>query len=309
MDNVQSVSRVMPPQVPSQPPGGVIPHFIDRKLDFLLQARATYGDIFRIDMAGTEVVIFGHPRHLQHILVDHARNYSGKGGPRAFRTVSAVVMKNGLATVDSADDLWRQQRKAIQPHLHRRQLDPLADLMVAIIERGIAKWDDTIVPGQPFDVEPGLTHIAMNILVKTMFGTELEPDEVIRFSDRIRNVLDSIWLDLMDTASCEETLPAREHRYQEDLTVIDQMLARLVESRFQEAERGDDLITMLWQLVGMDGISRDQFRDEALSTLIAGYESTAASMSFAFMLLTQHPDVMQNLQTEIDTVLQTRRPT
>jgi len=312
IDNASpTTSKKTPPKVPSQPPVGVVPQLVEKQLDFLLDAQAQYGDIFTIDLAGTEVLVLGHPRHAQHVLVKNARNYRSKGGLTAFRTMSYLLMKNGLATIDTAEGLWKQQRRAIQPHFHRKYMTQLTELMVETIEETLSLWDSPEFLTGPVDIEPNLTRCVVNIVVKAFFGTELAAEEADQLVCSIRNILDTVWLGIMAEKSPSGVPIIEQSQYEQEINFVHKMVSKMIERRLQRPYADDDLMTALWQMVNSSGdkMTTDQLHDEGISTLVAGYESVAVAVCFALDLLTKNPSAMQKLQTEIDTVLGNRKPT
>ena len=100
-----------PPSVKGFPIIGAIPQLVREQVDFLENARARYGDIYTLNLAATSMVMLNHPDHAQHVMIDHARNYS-KGGP--IWDAVRGVLGNGL--VVSEGDFWLRQRRMIQPH-------------------------------------------------------------------------------------------------------------------------------------------------------------------------------------------------
>src|SRR5258706_13054835 len=103
------------PQTPGLPLIGSIPNVLRQQIDFLTQAQEQQGDIYKIDLGVTSIVMLGHPEYAQYVLRDNVKNFR-KGGPMwdSVRT----MLGNGL--VVSEGDIWMRQRRMMQPQFHRQ---------------------------------------------------------------------------------------------------------------------------------------------------------------------------------------------
>src|SRR5262245_34709709 len=151
-----TAARPLPPSTSGLPLLGVLPAFLRRPFDFLLEARARYGDIYTLDLGVTKAIILNHPRHIQHVFIDNARNYYKGGGLwEAARKVSG----NGLAV--SEGDFWLRQRRLLQPQFHRKRLAALVDAMVEAAAESLNHWERFADTGRPFDLLPAFREITM----------------------------------------------------------------------------------------------------------------------------------------------------
>ena len=124
-----TISATPLPTVRGLPMVGSLPQLLRNPFHFVEQTRATYGDIYKLHLGPTEMVVLNHPRHAQYILRDNVQNYR-KGGA-IWRFVQALI-GNGLPA--SEGDFWLRQRRMMQPQFHRQRLAALTDLMIEAIE-------------------------------------------------------------------------------------------------------------------------------------------------------------------------------
>ncbi|MBX2997672.1 MAG: cytochrome P450 [Caldilineaceae bacterium] len=297
----------LPPTVGGMPLIGALPRLIKGKFDFLEAARQKEGDIYRLDLGFADAIVLCHPRHAQHVLLDNMKNYA-KGG--AMWDSVRTMLGNGLPVSEGA--FWRRQRRMIQPAFHHQRLMAIADQMVAAIDESLERWEPYAQSGEPIDVAQAFTHMTMNVLVRTMFGSELKAGEAEAVGAELTYAIDFM-LRAMMTNSLPAWMPVPGRaRYQQAIRVIDEVVFNVIERGRQEKGAGDNMLSMLLEMVDEESGERmtdAELRDEAVSLFLAGYETTSVAMSWALHFMTQQPEIRQRLQQEVDTVLGERKPT
>jgi cytochrome P450 len=298
-----------PPAIKGWPVAGAVPHLLRDPLGFLTQARATYGDIYRLNLGFTDMVVLNHPRHAQHVLRDSARKY-GKGGE--ILEFARTFLGNGVFL--SEGDFWLRQRRIMQPQFHRQQLAALTAMMVKTIDEVLASWAPAATTGKPFVMLPALSQLTMRTAVTTMFGAAVTEQEIDRIAKELQFMLGYILLGAV-TQHLPAWLPAPgRRRYQQTLANYDQLIYRIIaEGRQQQAQaqQGNQLLALLLNAVDEEtgeSMTDRQLRDEVATLFLAGYETTSLALSWTIELLAHHPDVLARLQAEIDQVLGGRLP-
>jgi cytochrome P450 len=300
------LARPTPPKVRGLPLLGVLPALIKRQFDFLLEARARYGDIYTLDLGLSKLVVLNQPRHAEYIFRDNIRNY-GKSGA-LWESVRTLV-GNGL--VVSEGEFWLRQRRMMQPQFHRKRLAALTELMVEAIDAELATWSSAAASGAPLDLPPALSRITMKVIVRTLFGTGLSSQEANEVSTEMAFVLDYIFKAIL-TSSLPKWLPIPgARRYERAIRKIDSILFDVIARTRQAGDSADNLIGMLLHMVDDETgeqMTDQQLRDEAITLFLAGYETTSVALSWAYELLTRHPEVMARLTAEVNAVLGDRLP-
>jgi cytochrome P450 len=297
-----------PPKTRGLPIIGSIPAVLKEQVDFLAHAREEYGDVYTLNLGMMQIVIANRPEHAQHILRDHAKNYS-KGG-QMWDAVRALV-GNGL--VLSEGDFWLRQRRMMQPYFHRQQLGKMADLTISAIEDGMKDWGSFAGTGDAMNFASAFSAITMKVIMKTTFGGDIAEEEIEEMSREITYALDFI-LPNMVTMKIPGWVPVPgRKRNQEAIEKIDAFIYRIIEKRRNEKEPGGDLLSMMIQMVDDETnaeMTNQQIRDEAITLFAAGYETTALTLAWVVHYLTQQPQIADKLYTEIDQVLpQNAHPT
>ncbi|MCK9894105.1 cytochrome P450 [Frankia sp. AgB32] len=247
------------------------------------------------------------------VLVSGHRAYA-KGavrrGPGARRTVVqplALLLGEGLLT--SSGDVHRSQRRLMQPLFHKQRIASYVDTFAATAEETAAGWRD----GQHLDVHAEMTEMTLAIVTRTLFGVDLDS----QFADIIRTALDQAMpaarRATMPGFTTLERLPLGGSRRRREATAaMDLAIHEMIAARRATGATGDDLLSLLLAARDADTgapMSDTQIRDEALTLLLAGHETTANALAWTFHLLGGEPEVLATLRDELDEVLGERRAT
>ncbi|MBI3959567.1 MAG: cytochrome P450 [Chloroflexi bacterium] len=291
------------PSVPNRPPGPGFSIPGQRLLAFrrdptgLLTGLAqTYGDIVQFRFAGQTAFLLNHPDFIQQVLVTEHSNFT-KG--RALHRMR-LVLGHGLLTSEGSDH--QQARRLVQPVFHHERIADYAATMAAEAERTGATWRN----GATFDVAKAMNHLTLRIVGRTLFGADLAGQE-----ERIAAVLDDLFV-LSDPvhlllAPLLAWLPtATARRFHESKEFFDRLIYGLIDERRQSGPGQGDLLDML--LASVDEETGrppdDQFiRDQALTLLLAGHETTANALTWCWHLLAAHPQSEARLHEEVGRVL------
>jgi cytochrome P450 len=267
-------------------------------LGFLLQCVRDYGDVVHVRFPPWSMVLLANPRDVRHVLQDNHKNY-WKGN--LFGKLKRVA---GEGLVFSDGDLWRRQRQLAQPAFHRQRIAALADMMTATTAELLARWDAPGATTRPLDVAAEMSHLTLAIVTRALFGTDLGEDE----DDFCRAVTGGMTYanHLMNHLFTPPLfVPTRANlRGRRAIAGIDRVVWKVVERRRREGGDRGDLLTML--LGAMDD---RQLRDEVVTFMVAGHETTAMSLAWTWHLLSGHPAVERRLHAELETVLGSRPPT
>jgi cytochrome P450 len=219
----------------------------------------------------------------------------GEGG----RTVSPIVGERSFMLSDEEEH--RVGRKAVVSALSAHAVEQHADMVARAAERALGDWPTD----QAVALHPRLLSLTLEVILRTIAGQFEGP-----LDDRLRLLHDRVLEMLSVTASpmfVEPRLrrgPGRPiwERFLRCMTEVDGLLAELIESASRREGRSDDMVGLLSGLRGAGGrpASRGEVRDNLMSLILAGHETTAAQLSWAFQLLAHAPGVCARLTREVD---------
>ena len=274
-------------------------------LGFLLRMAADYGDVARYRLGNVAFHQVNHPDGAQRILQDNYHNYI-KGD---LFDILRQFAGHGLFT--SEGDLWLRQRRLMQPAFHRRRIAGFGKIMTGRTLDMLSRWQGRPDPDRPLDIAEQMTGLTMAIIAETMFGAHVE-EEIRRVSQAIGVLLADI--NFRFTVPFYPSLrwpTLRNRRALAAMQTIDAVVQGIVDARRRSGEERDDLLAMLMEATDEEtgqGMSDKQLRDEVVTIFVAGHETTAVTLTWAFGLLAQHPDAETRLHAEVDQALAGRPP-
>jgi cytochrome P450 len=291
-----------PPGPRGLPPLGIAVDLLARGLlPPLEDAWRRYGDAVRIPLGTEEVLLFCDPDHVHHVLVANRWNYV-KGV--TFDNVR-LLTGNGLLTSDG--ELWQKQRQHLQPGFHARRVDVMAQGFVAPATALADEWARR-APGAAVDVLTEMKKLTFRIATTSLFRFDIGDDAMRAvasafhaIAQRFTRVLFAppLWVPTPDNL-----------RLKRALRTLSGVIADLVEKRRRQPE--DDVVTMMLGARDPDSgapMPERQLYDEIVTLFLAGYETTAVTLTWTFALLAMNPEVEHRLIDELREVLGDRAPT
>lgn len=285
---------------------GVIPQLRANTLGFLGQVVKTYGDFVPMRMFMSTAYLLNHPKHIEHVLQTNYRNYRKTKMMDKFKP----ILGEGLFI--SEDELWTRQRKLVQPSFHRQRVEAMGATMISVINDHVRMWDGFAATGEEVNLSLDMSYLALEVALRTMFGNSLPREEANAISEALHVANEITAKRLWEMTRLSEFLPTRETRaYNGAAQTLDRIVSRIINERRKSDVRQDDLLGVLIDARDADtdeAMSDKQLRDEVLTLLLSGHETTAVALSWAFLLLAQNPAVLERLRDEADTVLAGREP-
>lgn len=261
---------------------------------FFLQLTRDYGDVVQYRATPEPAFLLNHPDFVKHVLVSNGRNYSKE--THLNKHMLQAVTGQGLLT--SENPLWRKQRRLIQPFFHRSFLANFADVMVAATQEMLARIAGYAAQNRPFDIANEMMTLTLNIVSSALFGYDVHARSAA-IGEAVNTMI--------------EIAKPKRPRFQEALAVLDEIVFELLRRRRERpSTTQNDLLDLLIQAryeESGEGMSDQQIRDEVMSLLIAGHETTANTLSWLWFLLAQQPEVVDKIEAEVDGVLNGRIPT
>jgi len=270
--------------------------FAAEPLPMLLESYERFGPIFTLRLFHGNVVFMLGPEANHYVTVSHASNFTWRESH--FRDLIGL-MGDGLLTIDG--DFHRRSRLIMLPAFHREHIAE----SVEIIEEETGRALDAFTPGETLDVYAWTRHLALRVAMRALFG--LDPD-----GPRARAIdAAGLFEEALSFYSSDYFLRVLRGpgspwaRLQRAARKLDVLIYDEITRRRGSGERGSDILSLLLDAEDEDGnrLTDVQIRDEVMTLMFAGHDTTTSTVSFMFYELARHPDVVARLLSEQDAML------
>ncbi len=263
------------------------------------------GDYIRLRaLPGYWYYLLADPAAIEYVLHTNQKNYRK---PDMFNNSVSLLAGNGI--LSSEGDFWRRQRRLIQPAFLRNTVAGFAPRMIESIDEFIGEWERT-VDGRTIDVVPEMMRLGLRIASRTLFSTDIsgQADSIGR---AYRTAFEYVSMKLNGRFLPPLWMPTPlNRRFRAAKALLDRVVLELIASRRNQPARGDVLDRLLAAQDEQSGVgmSDEQLKDEAITVLTAGHETAGTALSWAWYLLSTHPDQQQALAEQVRGHLQGRLP-
>ena len=264
-------------------------------LGFLDELRGTGPALVNADVGiGPSLTIVTEPSLVRQVLVDDDERYR-RPDIQAGRTIQ--LTQTGL--IDSEGALWEAQRKRLMSLFTPGRLEDYADTIAEVVTDITADWND----GHTVDLYDAMTRITVRVIARALFSTALSRAEVDRFITA--NATIGREFELSPVGVLRQVLPTRAStEYRDAVTTLHEWAEELIETRRAMTDPPDDLVTTMLRADRDPEVDlpENQIRDEVLTFLFAGHETTALALTYTLWFLGQHSAVADRVRTEVQGV-------
>ncbi|WP_233581448.1 cytochrome P450 [Acidipila sp. EB88] len=268
-------------------------------LPFMAGSAQRFGDLLHYRAAGRHIFQCNHPELVQEMLVQHARHHD-RG---IVMQKAQLVLGQGL--LSSEDPHHMRQRRLAQPAFHRDRIAAYGRIIGDYAAHTTFAWRS----GETRDLHDDMQLLSLRIVGKTLFNSELEAVN-LRIARAIEAFMSFLPLAFLPASELLYKLPLpMMNRIRQSRRDLDELIYGLIAERRADNQDRGDLLSMLISAQdteeGTGSMSDEQVRDECVTALLAGNETTANGLSFALWLIAQHPEAQQQLQAEASAALAT----
>ena len=262
-----------------------------------------YGDVVRLKLGPVPAILFVHHEHLEQLLLSKASSF---GPSRLIAGIGKMVFGSGLVT--SKGNLWLRRRRMAAPAFTPKRVEAYSKIMSDAVERHLDRWKD----GDTRLLQVDTMHLSLEVVARALFGASVEQAEtevtdavgllLKGYSKRIKG-----GLPIPDWVPLPATLEMKR-----GVRKLEKIVYEIVEQRRAGQNDESDFLGMLLAARDVEdgkGLDDDAIRDEVITAVIGGQESTALGMGWSIYMLGQHRDVQDRVRAEVLEVIGSRRPT
>jgi cytochrome P450 len=260
-------------------------------LPLLLRCRERFGPVFTIRLLYAPVVFALGPEANHYMTVSHASNFRWRDGSLGDLI---PLLGDGLLTTDG--DYHKRARRIMLPAFHREQIAAAADTMLDEVERALEPWR----PGARVLLYPWTRRLALRIAMRALFG--FDPDRSSRDLDMAEEFERALGFWGRDYAAQMLRGPGSPWRdMQRARVLLDRAILAEIDRRLASGERGHDILSLLLDASDEDGstLSRQELRDQVMTLLFAGHDTTTSTVAFLFYELARNPHELGPLRAEL----------
>lgn len=279
------------------PPGlPLLGHLLDFRRDVLaalVASRQRYGDVVRFRLGPHVVHLVAHPRPIEHVLLTRHDNYD-----KNTRSSAKIRAVTGPGLLTSSGAAWLRQRRLTQPLFARERVAAFAPIVAEEAQAMLERWAAPVERGEPIDVASELMRLTCTVIARALFGADVSAD--LPLIERSATVLmEHAWLRLRRVVDLGVALPTPSNRrFTRALRELDDLVRRIGQQRRAD---GEDLLTLLRARRDdptETGFSEQELRNETITLLLAGHETTANALTWTFYLLAANPSAAERAAQE-----------
>ncbi len=259
----------------------------------LLSRAARRGDVVRLRL-GREVYLLNHPDHVQRVLHDNHANYRKSF---LYERMKPLV---GEGLLTSEGTAWKRRRRLAQPAFHKERLAGFAAIMSQHTAAMLDRWAEPAARGEPVDVAAEMMRLTLTVVGHALFGLDLlgKADDAGRALTAALRITNERFYSLVYLPASIPT--PRNLRFSRAIKVLDRVVNEVIAAR-RAGDARPDLLGMLMEARDAESgeaLTDEELRDEVMTMVLAGHETTANALSWAFRLLSLAPPVERRLHEE-----------
>lgn len=265
-----------------------------------------YGDVVRIRVGPIYLYQLTHPDHIRYVLHENSKHFTKRS--RSFDKLRPVL---GEGLLTSEGEFWLRQRRLMQPLFDRRTLPHFADAMTQATLEMAQRWEQSARAKQAVDVAEQMMELTLSIVGRTILGTDVgsEAKGVSESMAFIQNAINERIFALFDFV---EKLPLKRNReFNDAVGLLDSIVYKVIGQRRRDPQASGDLVSLLIRTRHADSgesMSDQQLRDEVMTFLLAGHETTANNLAWTWLLLAENQAHEHRLHAELQQILDGRPP-
>jgi len=265
---------------------GSLGDFQKDSLGFLSRAVAEHGDFVRMRFAYINAHLINHPEYIEQVLLRNAEDFD-----KNTRSVGKIKSTCGDSLLSANEPAWKRQRKLIQPVFLPKYLESASPIIDETMVDLVDRWQRLSKANEPVEMVSEMMHLVITVSAKILFASDVNAELL---ESALEVVLADTWRRLQSPVDFSDVSKAF-HRpaYKKALAQIDKIIFDIISERRKSGLVLDDVLSRLLVAHEADGdmsLSDEELRDAAVTLLLAGHETTANALAWAFYHVAREPD-------------------
>ena len=251
----------------------------DDLLEWMGRQFESYGDIYKASIAGFNAYVTRNVEFAHHVLVENWQNYV-KG-----QNIERVALLLGDGLMVSEGELWKRQRRMIQPAFNQESIAALFKVIIAVNSGLLQKWQSAAERNESVNVTHDASSMALEVVLRFIFGEDYEEASAH-----------------FETLTVEQT---RDMAFARSFRALGKVILQIINRKRKDPAPATDALGIMMQARDPQSgqLMPDRLLiDETLTLLVAGHETTASTLNWTWYLISQHPEVAQRLASELESL-------
>ena len=296
----QTPVMIGPAQRPGYPLVGVLPKLRRDPLNFFVETVCDWGDIVELKFGVERVLMVSRPEYIRHIVQDNRENYHKS----KFVRLLSPILGDGMFLAEG--EVWKAQRQCSAPAFQGCLLKAMTGHMRDATADLIYRWRQKELRAQPIHIVPEMMRLSLDMVLRSLFNVRLD-HAFTEVYDALTTILKDTEARFWSYLSVPRWMPTpHNRRFYQALQLLDDFVYGIIEERRRNPEDKSDLLTLLLAAADQNTSSKagnKLLRDQVLSIILAGHDTTANSLAWSWITLSRHPEVARRLKQEVDSVL------
>lgn len=254
----------------------------------LLKKSTDFGDVVRFRVGPLTMHLVNHPDHVAHVLIRNRKNYD-----KASRSSECIGLICGESLLTSNGPAWQSRRRLIQPMFHREAVAGFISVIADCTRLMLDEWDAKAAAREPVEVASEMMKLTFRVVGRCLFGTELEK-EAHAVEDAMHVLITHTYKRWRSILNAHPSWPTPANlRFRHALKDVDAIISHLIAGHREKPPAVPDLLTMLLDGENVETgepLSDQAIRNESITFLLAGHETTANALAWTLKLLCDHPE-------------------
>jgi cytochrome P450 len=301
-----------PPGPKGEPLFGASRKYADDPFAFIEALEDVYGDVARFDMGPMETYMVTDPTSIERVLVSEADRFRK---PDFQDDALGDLLGDGLLL--SSGETWQRQRELANPAFQMGRLMDMDDRITGHAEAMVERWS----PGQRVDAESEMARVTLDVILDLMMGVQLSDQRVRTVQAQLEPLGRRFEPDPVRFAMPDWVPMPGDDEYETAVETLEGVLEEIIETRRgtegpsdvervgTDADVPMDFLSVLLRARERGDQTAEQLRDELMTMLLAGHDTTALTLTYTWFLLSEHPEAERRVQREVDDVVGEERPT
>ncbi|MCW1914665.1 cytochrome P450 [Luteolibacter sp. GHJ8] len=300
------MKRRIAPSPPGSPITGHLNRLRNDVLGLLTDATREHGDVIRFRVGPLVMHLVNHPDHVAQVMIRNRKNYD-----KASRSSDCLALICGESLLTANGDVWRQRRRIIQPMFHRAAVEGFVTSIATCTQEMLDAWSVKAKASEAVDLASEMMRLTFRVVGRCLFGVDLEK-EAGAVEEAMHVMVMHTYRRWRSILNAPPSWPTPGNlRFRCAVAEVDEIIAGLIARQRVQPPATPNLLTMLTGSRDAEsglGLSDAEVRNEAITFLLAGHETTANGLAWALFLLDRHPEHAERVRTELDQACGGRLP-